>query len=183
MPNPGIQPGIMMYGPVTQYGPNLLSKAASSFEDGSIGAWINVFNLVPTNTTAQAFDGTHSLLGTASVGSTVYFGSPVPPGAGAIPVSPNIAYCATAYLLAGQVGRTALAQLRWYDSSNTLLVSSPAGPTINLSTTLWSLIYANGVAPSNAAFGHVVIALGATAINDTIYADLVSFNQGAYYPT
>jgi len=177
---PGIAPNIMMYGPVTQFGPNGLTPAQSSFEDG--GGWFSgTSNCNSSNVTTQAFDGIHSIQM-----SSIAAGNMAAASIFVANLLPNQGYSVSCWFKAGTVGRQCFLWIQYRDGQNNTIGSFNAAPTISINdvTTGWTFFNMNIATPllTNAAqmFAQVN---GPAAAGENHYIDFVSVNQGAFYPT
>jgi len=175
-----------MYGPVTQYGPNLIatppygSLAKYNFEDGTIGGWQPAQNCSLANTTNQSQGGTRSLQVTSTAAADMY-PTAWASGTSSFIVTPGLPYTLQAWTRANTVARNVTAQMQFLNAAGSNILTTPASYTLN-STTGWTLHYTNGVAPPLAVYCQCLVYFQAPgSIGEIHYIDLVSANQGWFY--
>jgi len=178
--NLSIAPGIAYSGyPVPLYGPNLLSPASSSFEDGSTGAWTNT-NATIANSLAQAFDGTHSIALTSIASGSMQISIPA---VSSVPVIGGQTYTLSARFYPATTTRTVNFAITWLDIAGGAL-TNPNGGNLVEASAVWNFTYFTAQAPINAYSCRPVCIVQATAAGGEVqYIDLISFNQGVFYPT
>jgi len=185
--NTWVQPGISYNAiPVVLYGPNLIANspngswAKTNFEDGTIAGWQPAQNCSLANSTAQAYDGTHSLAVTATAAADMYPTAWASGTSGPL-VMPGAPYTMQAYVRAATVGRNTTCQLQFLNFSGTNVFTTPANYIPDV-TTGWTLIYTNGIAPATAFYVQPLVYFQAPALSEVHYIDAVSVNQGMFYP-
>jgi hypothetical protein len=147
---------------------NLLSTATASFEDGTVGGVGGANGATTANSTARAYDGTHSLLVTLPTIAAN--------GAGSQAVSPALAagtytYSVWTYLPAGSV-----ASLTISVQANTATVSTVVGQTV---TTTWAWVrqaVTFTVTAPGTVYLYVLNAAAATS-GQTFYIDAQQLEQ------
>jgi len=186
--NLSIGPGIAYDGyPVPLFGPNLLSYAQSSLEDGTVAGWANNGNCTPSNSTAAAFDGTHCLAMTSvAAGNMSAFcgGAPLPL---LHPIIPGYPMTVSAWVMAATVARTITLTCLWYDKTPAFLAQNPVVtfPTAE-TTTGWNQVIASFNPPPAAILNGfcaapMVTAAATAGAGEVHYVDLVTLQVGIFY--
>ncbi|MCU1590082.1 MAG: Tsac [Frankiales bacterium] len=158
---------------------NLLPAAAQSFEDGTTGGWINQLQATLSNSSAQFYAGTRSLLATATTAaSTCAVGSAV--GTAGVAVTPGKTYTASMWVRPGVAQASANTIIRWYTAAGA--AASTASVSSNnpaMVANVWQRVSVTAVAPSDAAFAAVQQNFTATNIGDLFYIDAVRLDEGS----
>jgi hypothetical protein len=145
---------------------------------GSLGAGWAVFGQT-TNSTAQAFDGTHSLSITMNAGDAWDFQG----GYQLVPASPGQVWTATAEYLnpGGQGGSTfagAYLQLAFFNSTSPFVTPINPAASVNIvSPATWQQQTVSSTAPAGTAYAAVYVAYmldGTQASPSTLYVDHVT---------
>jgi hypothetical protein len=134
-----------------------------------------------TQTTAQAFSGTHSLsIAINTSPMRVYRGTAGNPFVGRDgAVIPGQSYTASAYVRAATVARHFHVTIEWYDSGGGF-ISQSAGSDVLDSTSAWTRVSVTGVAPATAAFFLLdVNCADVVSGGEVHYADALMFSVGA----
>jgi hypothetical protein len=169
-----------------QPGPNLLTAQQASLEDGTTTGWIANANCTISNSTAQAFVGTHSLALTATAtGGMNAISTNIVAGQDGIPITGGLAYTATCSFRAASTAQTVQLQYIFIDATHTA-ISYPQGPSFAESTTAWTTISFTATAPANAAYIRLYVEIAATAAVgevhyvDNVYLGLAGTTTGWY---
>jgi hypothetical protein len=159
----------------TGLGPNMLSAAQSSFEDGSTGGWGTGGDGAVANTTDQAYAGTHSLQGTCTQSGSITFTIRDSPGQypyfPVFPVYTATTYTFTAYTRAATTARNVYWFIYWYTPSGTYINRTNNSPAIN-STTGWTLATYTTQPLAGAAFCFLTVYIPC-ALSEVFYLDNV----------
>ena len=150
---------------------NLINANDESFESGTLGDWVASGTTTPTVTisTAQALDGTHSAqvttAGTSFAGLTW--------NTTRIPVTVGLNYTLSFWCYTTLTGRTATAEINWYNSAGTYLSDSATGQGLTANT--WSLVSTQAAAPTSAASAVLLPLAIASASGQVFYVDEIFF--------
>jgi len=159
---------------------NLLPAAIA---DGSATTGLTATVCTVATTTAASFQGTNSLLITASAGTpyislgatNLASGS----NAQAIPVTSGGTYTlAYVVLLAAGTARNNRGLVNWFDSGGAL-ISSNAVIAPETTTASWVRRGGTLAAPANAALASVHVGMTSATSGDAIYVDNLTFHRGA----
>lgn len=150
---------------------NVLNANDESFESGTLGDWVASGTTTPTVavSTAQALDGTHSCQVTSA--GTSFAG--ISWNATRIPVTVGVVYTLSFWCYTTLTGRTATAEINWYNSSGTYLSDSATGQSLTANT--WSLISTQAAAPTSAASVVILPLPIASASGQVFYIDEIFF--------
>jgi hypothetical protein len=145
---------------------NILVDDESDFEL-TIGAWSG------TNTTLS-LGATHNYTGGGDLkiqatGTSGFFAV-----SGAYPVTPGVAYRASAYAWADTTPRAVTLGIAWQDANGVTLLQTNGTPVTD-STTAWNQVTVAGTAPTGAATARVTIQATASAVNEVHRLDQVHF--------
>jgi phage tail-like protein len=152
----------------------LLTPQQSSLEDGTTTGWVNYTNATLTNSTNQAFVGTHSLALTALTAADMdVLNSPF--GTAGIAITPGMSYTFTVNFRATTTSRLCYAIIQWLDGSGTLLTNNN-GTAVSDTTTGWTTITnVAGPAPANARYAQLAPYVSGPAAGEIHYIDGMSF--------
>ena len=150
---------------------NLLSLEDASFEGGTIGGWGAYPSGQTTlaNSTAQAADGTHSLLATATT-TTPDVLSPL------VPVVAGQQYTALGSMMNGTLGAVTMGvYITWYNASSGWLADAHANFTTSSS---WQQASVTATAPAGAVRAGFEFWTTAASVGNTFYIDKVQIALG-----
>lgn len=147
---------------------NLL--ADSSFESGTTAGWTAATGTTVANSTAQAVDGTHSLLVTATASGTAIAISPTVVGGGRVTVN--------AYARAVSTSRTMEVDLVCLDIAGNV-IGSVSGPTAVISSSGWGQAAATLQSLPGTAFVRINVGFLSAASSDAFYVDGVGILPSA----
>lgn len=167
--NPPIEPPLETFG--TYVLQNVLSPEDSSFEGGSVGDYIgNHCSLA--NSTAQAEDGTHSLMLTNTTAGDMYarfLHTTVP-----ITITPGQTYTLRAGFRPNATARSVGVYIQWYNAAGTMISQAPT-TTVTDTVGTWTDSITTAVAPAGAVTVDLLLYVFAAALNEIHYVDRVSF--------
>lgn len=137
-------------------GTNLVTGDTHDFEGGTVGGWTsNNVNIVLTNSTAQAFEGTRSLLVDYNV-SVSNSRILTPTGTSGFPVTAGRTYAAGFMFFHLGGSQTGILELIWYDAAGVQLSSSSlTSNNINAFGSNWAARFNVATAPANAAYASI----------------------------
>ncbi len=159
---------------------NLLSAVNASLETG-LGQWNNETNVVVSQTTTQALDGTTALKMSSVAAGTMTTAAVGINGTTAIPVTPGLAYSASAWFRADtSLVRNCQMAIHWYNLDGSLNSTSVTGTNTTDDPAQWlQSSVTNITAPTGVAFATPQIIVQSTAAAGEIhYVDQIMFNQG-----
>jgi hypothetical protein len=157
---------------------NLLSYADESFEGGTLGDWVASGTTTPTAavSTAQALDGTHSCqitsAGTSFAGlawNTTRF-----------PVTVGTIYTLSFWCYTTLTGRSATAEINWYNSGGTFVSDAATGQVLTANT--WSLVSTQAACPASITTALPLPLPIASASGQVFYIDEIFFGVLPDYP-
>jgi hypothetical protein len=148
---------------------NLLTPEQSSFEAGTTGGW-TASNSTIANSTAQAYDGTHSLAVTAIGGDGGTFLSI--PSMAAAGLFPQYTYNVTAWVRPNTTTRPVFIFIRYYDASNAILTTTSSSTVTE--TASWFQYTVTAPAPATAVRMLCQVYISAMAAAEVHYIDFVS---------
>jgi len=159
-------------------GVNVLSPNNASVETDTSG--FVPIGATLARSTAKSLTGSASLAITSTGSGTIQAYTPL--GSSGFAVEPGRQYTATVSMLAATTPRTIYTGIWWYDSGGGYITSSSSG-TFTSSTTEWTTMTANGIAPANAVWAGVgMIFQTAAGANEVHYADRIGLMPGANQP-
>jgi hypothetical protein len=158
---------------------NLLSADAASLET-TIGEWKVLTNCTVSRTTAQAADGTASLLvsGAASGAMTAYVDGQGTTAGPRFIVDYGQTYTALASFRTAVTARTVQVGVRWHFADGTT-GSNILGTGATDSTSGWTQVSYTGTAPAGANFADLIISVSGVVAGEVHYVDKASFAAGS----
>jgi len=134
----------------------------------TVSPWVGHTGGSVSQSNAQSYNGTHSMLVTPDGVSSV-------PGAAseAVPVIPNAVYTASAWVIIPSATQNAQAAINWYDPFGVLM--STTNVTSSVTSATWSNLVVNGTAPQNAASARLILSLTGTPASSVLsYWDIAT---------
>lgn len=159
--------------PIATAPDNLLTEAAASFEDGTVGGWSGSSGTTVANSTAQARDGTFSLAVTA--GTTAMTGVGLVAYSGYIVTVEEKTYTLLfdAYL---GVATPVRPTIQWDNAAGTATVAYTQGVTQTLEAG-WHRLVVTGVCPAGAANARAELD-AQLAASQVVHLDAVMVHEG-----
>lgn len=151
---------------------NLLTANQASVEVDATGWTVGIGTPTLAQSNTKALDGTYSLRAASTTTGSLDFTT-----SSMIPVVANQKYTASMYVSAGTTGRNAGLYIRWYTSGQAWISSSPY-TTVPTSSSAWTLVINEHIAPSNAAYAQVRYEVLSTQIGEQFYFDKMGFWRG-----
>jgi hypothetical protein len=155
---------------------NLLPVAGQGFEDSSLGGMsVAAGTATPTNSAAQVYAGTRSLL--LTVGATASLSVASATGVAGVPVVAGRVYTASLWVRPS-AARQLRADILWYTAAGAF-ISSSAGTASTGVVTTWTRHTLTAIAPATAAFAAIQFTSTDATNADTIYLDGLRLAEGS----
>lgn len=150
---------------------NLLPYADESFDGGTLGDWVASGTTTPTAavSTTHALDGTHSAQITSA--GTSFAG--LAWNAARIPVTVGLIYTFSFWCYTTLTGRTATAEINWYNSGGTFVSDSATGQALTANT--WSLVVTQAACPASITSAVLLPLPIANAASQVFWIDEIFF--------
>lgn len=148
---------------------NLLTANQSDIETDATG-WFSVSDCTLAQTTAQAFNGTHSLALTCTSSGTMIAAT----NGGSFSIMAGHSYTLSGVSLAFATPRAVTFGVNWYNTGFTLLSGSTITAVTN-STSAWTMSSGTVTAPTTAASAVVTVQITGPLNSEVHYIDYVRF--------
>ena len=154
---------------------NILTLNQASAETDATG-WSVVSNSTVASTSAQAADGTKSvLMTTQSNGNAI---ARTPAAIATVAVIPGETWTALVSIRAATTVRSCQVRISWYTAASAF-ISSDVGVAANDSNTGWTQYSATGIAPATAAYAVVEPIVNASVTSEVHYLDKAALHRGS----